>query len=285
MRTLAGAVVGVLVAAGCWLAIAGVVGAADRGGGRRQPVPWEQLWWRAGLVVGATAVGWASTGWPAAGVIAGAAAGVVPMLAGTRHRRDRLNARSDALAVWAEMLRDTIAAHAGLREAIAVTARVAPPPIRAEVQALSVRAEREPLTSALRRFAVEVADPVADLIVAALVIAADRQAHRLSELLSHIATAAREQAAMRLRVETGRARTYASSRALVAITFGLAVALLLFSPTFMEPYDTATGQIVLIGIGALFAGALWSLVLLGRPAVAPRLLAGVEHDDTEVIRR
>ena len=202
------------------------------------------------------------------------------MLVGTRRRRDRLNARSEALAAWAEMLRDTIAAHAGLHEAIAVTARVAPQPIRAEVQALAVRAEREPLTVALRRFAVEVADPVADLIVAALVIAAERQAQRLAELLSQIAAAAREQAAMRMRVETGRARTYASSQALVAITFGLAVVLLVFSPTFMEPYDSATGQVVLIAIGALFAGALWGLVLLGRPAATPRLLAGIEDDGT-----
>jgi hypothetical protein len=196
-----------------------------------------------------------------------------------------VNGRSEALAVWAEMLRDTIAAHAGLREAIAVTAQVAPLPIRAEVQTLTVRAEREPLTTALRRFAVEVADPVADLIIAALVIAADRQAHRLAELLSQIATAAREQAAMRLRVETGRARTYASSRALVAITFGLAVGLLVFSPTFMEPYDTVTGQLVLVGIGVVFAAALWSLVVLGRPAAAPRLLAGIEHDDQRVVQR
>ena len=82
---------------------------------------------------------------------------------------------------------------------------------------------------------------------------------------------------MRLRVETGRARTYASSKALVAITFGLAVTLMLFSPTFMEPYDSATGQVVMIAIGALFAGALWGLVLLGRPATAPRLLVGIER--------
>ena len=95
--------------------------------------------------LGAAVAGWVVTGWPAAGVLAGAAAGVAPMLVGTRRRRDRLNARSEALAAWAEMLRDTIAAHAGLREAIAVTARVAPVPIRAEVQALAVRAEREPL--------------------------------------------------------------------------------------------------------------------------------------------
>ena len=45
----------------------------------------------------------------------------------------------------------------------------------------------------------------------------------------------------------------------------------------MEPYDSLGGQVVLIVIGALFAGALWALVQLGRPAVPPRLLAGIEE--------
>jgi Flp pilus assembly protein TadB len=198
------------------------------------------------------------------------------MLLGVRRRRDEAMARSEAIAAWAEMLRDTISSHAGLQEAIGITAQVAPAAIRSEVQALSVRAERGSLTDALRQFAVDVDDPVADLVVASLAIAAERQAQRLSDLLSQIAVSAREQTAMRLRVETGRARTYASSKALVAITFGLAVVLMVFSPTFMEPYDTATGQLVLIGIGALFAGALWGLVQLGRPASSPRLLSGIE---------
>jgi Flp pilus assembly protein TadB len=277
MRTLAGAVTGLLFAAGVWIAMAGFRGVRQRSTVRR-PISWDQLWWRGGLVVAAAAAGWALTGWPAAGVLAGGAAAVAPLLSGTRRRRDELNAKSEALASWAEMLRDTITAHAGLREAIALTARVAPAPIRKEVQLLAVRAERESLTTALRRFAVEVADPVADLIVASLVIAAERQAQRLAELLTQIAGSAREQSAMRLRVETGRARTYASSRALVAITFGLAVILLVFSPTFMSPYDSATGQIVLMAIGALFAGALWSLVQLGRPVTPPRLLAGIEDE-------
>jgi len=277
MRTLAGAVTGLLFAAGLWIAIAGFRGVTQRSTVRR-PISWDQLWWRGGLVVAAAAAGWALTGWPAAGVLAGGAAAVAPLLSGTRRRRDELNAKSEALASWAEMLRDTITAHAGLREAIALTARVAPAPIRKEVQLLAVRAERESLTTALRRFAVEVADPVADLIVASLVIAAERQAQRLAELLTQIAGSAREQSAMRLRVETGRARTYASSRALVAITFGLAVILLVFSPTFMSPYDSATGQIVLMAIGALFAGALWALVQLGRPVTPPRLLAGIEDE-------
>jgi hypothetical protein len=91
---------------------------------------------------------------------------------------------------------------------------------------------------------------------------------------------------MQLRVETGRASTYASARALVAITFGLAALLLVFSPTFMRPYAAGTGQAVLIVIGALFAGALWSLVRLGRPAPQPRLLAGVEpQTSTEAVQR
>jgi hypothetical protein len=275
MRALAGAIVGLLAAGGLWLAIVGWAGVPES---QRRPVSirWDDVWWRAGLVVGSFVIALLITGWPAAGVLTAAAALVAPMLLGVRRRRDEAMARSEAIAAWAEMLRDTISSHAGLQEAIGITAQVAPAAIRSEVQALSVRAERGSLTDALRQFAVDVDDPVADLVVASLAIAAERQAQRLSDLLSQIAVSAREQTAMRLRVETGRARTYASSKALVAITFGLAVVLMVFSPTFMEPYDTATGQLVLIGIGALFAGALWGLVQLGRPASSPRLLSGIE---------
>ncbi len=273
MRALTGFTVGIIAAAGVWIAITGFRGVAVKETRIARSLRWEDVWWRAVIVLVAFVAGWVLTGWPAAGGVAAGCATVMPLLSGTRRNRQRIEARSDAVASWAEMLRDTISSHAGLREAIAVTARVAPVPIRAEVQSLAVRAERESLPGALRRFADEVGDPVADLVVASLVIAAERQAQRLAELLSEIAKSAREHAAMRSRVETGRARTYASSRALVAITLGLAVVLMLFSPQFMKPYDTFTGQVVMLAIGALFVGALWSLVQLGRPAAAPRLLA------------
>jgi len=270
MRTLAGAFVGLIAAVGVWTAVVGWKGVAIKPTVKRLSIP-HDLWWRAAFVLVALGLGWALTGWPAAGLLAAAAAGIAPMLRGVGRRRDEVNARSDALASWAEMLRDTISSHAGLREAIAVTARVAPIPIRTEVQRLSVRAERQSLPDALRTFASEVNDPVADLIVASMIIAAERQAQRLADLLSEIAVAARDQAAMTMRVETGRARTYASSKALVVISLGMAAVLMFFSPTFMEPYDSFTGQLVMIGIGALFAGALWGLVELGRPAASPRL--------------
>ena len=202
---------------------------------------------------------------------------MVPLLISARDARAKELAKTEALASWAEMLRDVIASHAGLQEAVAITAAEAPEPIQREVQALAIRAERGSFSLALRRFAAEVADPVADLIVAALVIADERQAHELAGMLDSVAKSARDQTAMRVRVETGRARTYASSRALVIITLGLAVGLIVFSPKFMEPFDQFGGQLVLLVIGALFVGALWGLIVLSRPASPPRLLAGVEE--------
>jgi Flp pilus assembly protein TadB len=275
MNVLIGAFVGLLASVGVWIAVAGAVGVRVRD---RAPVDvdWTRIALRAGLVALSWALSWALTGWPMAGVIGAAVAMTVPMLVSAREARAAALEKTAALATWADMLRDTMSGHAGLNQAIAVTANVAPQSIRTEVRALAVRAERQSLSTALRTFAAEVANPVADLIVAALVIADERQARDLTRLLSEIAASAREQAAMRMRVETGRARTYAQSQALVGITLSLVILLLLFSPEFLQPYDSFGGQMVLAIIGALFAGALFGLVELGRPVETPRLLAGIE---------
>jgi Flp pilus assembly protein TadB len=275
MSALTGAIIGLLASVGVWMAIAGFFGVRVS---ERQPlrVDWPRVGARAGVVVAAWLVSWVVTGWPMAGVIGGAVAMTVPMLVSAREARAGAVAKTAALASWAEMLRDTMSGHAGLNQAIAVTADVAPEPVRHQVRRLAVRAERQSLSTALRTFAAEVSDPVADLIVAALVIADERQARDLTKLLSEIASSARQQAAMRMRVETGRARTYAQSQALVAITLLLVIVLLVFSPEFLEPYDTFGGQLVLAIVGALFAAALLGLVQLGRPADTPRLLGGIE---------
>ena len=75
----------------------------------------------------------------------------------------------------------------------------------------------------------------------------------------------------------GRAQTYASARALVVITLVMVVVLLVASPDFMEPYDSLGGQFVLLVAGGLFAGAVWSLVVMSRPVPVPRVLAGIEE--------
>ena len=85
---------------------------------------------------------------------------------------------------------------------------------------------------------------------------------------------------MRQRIETGRARTYASARSMVTITMLMVVVLMLFSPDFMEPYDAAGGQLVMLIAGALFVGAVWALIQMSRPIAQPRVLAGVEEELT-----
>ncbi|MDA8289142.1 MAG: pilus assembly protein TadB, partial [Actinomycetota bacterium] len=215
----------------------------------------------------------AATGWPVGALLAGLAGWGLPgLLAGTKGRAEAL-ARIEAVAGWAEMLRDTMAGAAGLEQAIVATATVAPLAIRAEVATLAVRLEGERLAPALRGFADEVADPTMDLVVAALVLAAEHQASRLGELLGSLAQAARDQATMRLRVEAGRARSRTSVKVVVGVTAGLALGLAVLNRSYLAPYDSALGQLMLALVGAMFAGAFVWLSRMTRPSVPERFLA------------
>lgn len=269
-----GAILAVMAAAGIALIVAGFRGVSGQRPDRRLDVAAAVRRFGGALV--AFSIVTLVTRWPMAGVATAGIAIMVPLLISTRSARQRDLDRSDALAAWVEMLRDTIASHAGLQQAIALTAEVAPDPIRVDVRRLVVDVQRIGLTPGLRRFATAMSDPVADMIVAALTIAADRQARHLADLLGDIAASARERSSMRLRIETGRARTYASARWIVGLTLVMAVGLMLFSPQFMDPYDSALGQLVLGVVGSLFVGAVAGLVTLSRPAPLPRVLAGVE---------
>jgi hypothetical protein len=79
------------------------------------------------------------TGWPVGALLAGLVAAVVPGTLGRIRQEADTVARTEAVAAWTEMLRDTLAAAAGLEEAIAATATAAPEPIRPEVQRLGRR--------------------------------------------------------------------------------------------------------------------------------------------------
>jgi Flp pilus assembly protein TadB len=118
-----------------------------------------------------------------------------------------------------------------------------------------------------------VADPTCDLVVAALLLAAEHQASRLGELLGTLATTARDQATMRLRVEAGRARTRTSVKLIVGITLGLALFLAVLNHGYLTPYGSGVGQLVLLLVGGLFAAAFAWLAKMTRPAEPARFLA------------
>jgi tight adherence protein B len=108
------------------------------------------------------------TRWPVAAAGAAAVGWWWTELIGTRSAREHEVARTEAIATWTEMLRDTLAGAHGLEQAIRATQPQAPAAIRQEVAALAARIEREPLASALVEFGMDLAHPVGDLVVASL---------------------------------------------------------------------------------------------------------------------
>lgn len=268
---------GVLLGAGAGLGVVLVVlglrGAEPRRKGRRwsrRQLEGHTL--RLAVAVGAAVVVGAGTGWPVAAILAAAACLGIPQLFAESKAQARLIARVEAVAGWAEMLRDTMAGAAGLEQAIMASAPVAPLPIRQQVATLAARLERERLAPALRAFADEVADPTCDLVVAALLLAAEHQASRLGELLGTLAASARDQATMRLRVEAARARTRTSVKVIVGVTLGLALFLAVLNHGYLSPYSSPLGQFVLLVVGAFFAAAFAWMAKITRPAQPARLL-------------
>lgn len=197
---------------------------------------------------------YALTRWVVGAALVAAAAATLPRSWRNAREQRGLVDRAEAVAGWAEMLRDTMAAAAGLEQAIVTTAANAPEAIRPEVRRLAQRLDRgERLVDGLRRLADELANPAADLVVAALVTAAQRQARDLVPLLGSLARSTRAEAEMRLRIHASRARLRTATRVVVG-TLGLfAGGLVLFNPRYLAPYRSLEGQLVLLIVGAFLA--------------------------------
>ncbi|MFC9736605.1 type II secretion system F family protein [Streptomyces noursei] len=220
-----------------------------------------------GLVVGAL------TGWPVAAVLTTVAALTLPGLLGPDRAAARSTERMEALAAWTEMLRDTLSAAAGLEQAVLATADIAPAALEPEMRTLAaaVRSGRS-LPGALRAFAAEVDDPLADVVVAALVMAAEQQAGQLAPLLGELAESVREQVAMRQRIDAGRASVRTGVRVTVIVTLGMATGMVVFNRPFLDPFNTWTGQAVLAAVGGLFAASFIYLSAIGRIDEPVRLI-------------
>jgi tight adherence protein B len=222
---------------------------------------------RLAVAAGVGVIAGVVTGWVVGAVLAGLACWSLPGVLGRDPLHARRVSRIEAIATWTEMLRDILGAAAGLEQAILATAPLVPVAIRPEISEVAARlGQGERLAPCLRGLAERLADPTGDLVIASLVLACEHQARQLGELLGSLAQAARDQAAMRMRVEAGRARGRTSVRVVVGTTVGFAVAMVALDRPYLSAYDSATGQVMLLAVGALFAvGFAW----LARIAAVP----------------
>jgi Flp pilus assembly protein TadB len=218
-----------------------------------------------------------ATGWPVAFVITAMAVYGLPKL----FRRTSGSvpvAKIEAIATWTEMLQGTLAASAGLGQAIVATAPLSPPPIRDATLALSARisAGMHP-REALLLFGDQVGDPCADRVICSLLLAVTARAQRLGDLLASLAESTREEVGMRLRIETSRASVRSSVRTVLVFSVAFAGALLILAHSYLAPFGSATGQLVLGLVGILYGTGLTLMVVLARPPAPVRLIgSGVE---------
>jgi Flp pilus assembly protein TadB len=173
--------------------------------------------------------------------------------------------RLEGLTAWTEALRDTIAGAVGLEQAVPATAVNAAPVIRPSLNLLVDRLRvREPLPNALMKFADDLDDPSADLIIAALILNSRLRGPGLREVLSALSESGREELDLRRRVEGSRRSTRRSVQIVVGVTLLVSGGLILFNQTYLEPYDSTVGQLVLVAVIGLFAlGVFWLRRLAG----------------------
>jgi len=217
-----------------------------------------------------------ATGWLVAGV--GAVLLVLSWrgMSGAAGER-AATARLEALATWTESLRDTIAGAVGLEQAIPASLRAAAPSLREPLTAMVERLHtRMPMPEALRRFADDLADPGADLIVAALIINAGLRGPGLRDLLGALSRSVRDELDVRRKVTAQRRSTRRGAQIVVGISVGLALGLALFNHAYVQVYDSVTGQLVLGVVTGLYAAGIVWMRALARFPVPERLLAGSE---------
>lgn len=287
VNALVGLLVGSLLAAGLVLLVMGWKGQTPTFGTRtatRLTLSDNDKRRAAAAIVGALLVG-LITRWPTAALATAAGVWMWPKLFGAKQAGEHELERIEALATWTESLRDTIAGAISLEQAIPATLDAAPPLLYEPLAPLvGMLRARVPLPEALARFAEELDDASADLVVAALILNARLRGPGLAATLSELSVHAREELELRQRMEAGRKTLRRSANIIVGVTLVFAGGLALFARQYVEPYGSPVGQFVLAIVIAIFAiGFMWLRKLAEYQAPARFLASPEEIAQTQIL--
>ena len=219
------------------------------------------------------------TGWVIAVVVLPAAALGVPYLLAAPPTAATIR-RLEAMEEWTRNLAGVLSSGVGLEQAVTATLRSTPDAIKPEVTMLVARLRaRWDTEQALRAFADDLDDVTGDLIVANLILAAQRRNRSLANALQGVAESVTEDVTSRRKVEAGRAKPRGSARLVTMFSAGVLI-WLAFTGDYVAPYATPLGQVLLVVLlGAYAGGLLWMRKMTeGKPLsrfLGPTARAGV----------
>ncbi|MFF5069632.1 type II secretion system F family protein [Micromonospora olivasterospora] len=212
------------------------------------------------------------TGLPVVGLLVGVAVPGTPWLFSVGRTEQRAIARIEAVGEWTRRLKDVSATGQGLQQAIIGTIATVPEEIEEEVRLLAARLQAGWLArSALLAFADDIADPVCDQVVAALILHLSDRGERLGDVLGSIASAAAAEVATRREIEAKRTQPRFAVRFLTGMTL-LTLAYGLVNTEYVRPYGTPVGQLVMAVLGAAFVGLLAWVRSMSQPPRPARFL-------------
>jgi len=275
------ALAGALIVAGILGLIAGLRPVEVRAGSRPSSTRWARFGAMSRrtrlLLVGGIAAGLVAflvTGWVLALIALPVAAVGLPVLLSAPPAAARIQ-RLEAMEEWTRALSGVLTVGVGLEQALVATLRSTPEAIAPEVTRLVARLRARWVTEdAIRAFADELDDATGDLVAANLILGARRRGAGLASVLEGLAESVAADVRARRQVEADREKPRATARWVTLISAGVLV-FLAVSGTYVEPYRSPIGQVILVVLlSAYVATLVWMRQMAtGRPL--PRFL---DHD-------
>lgn len=208
-------------------------------------------------------------------VVIGAVVVLWPLVAGGGKAERAALAKLEALALWTESLRDLAQKGAGLESVIPRTMDTAPDVLAGSLRLMSRRLSvKVPLPEALSRFADEVDDASADMVVAALALAARQRRGRLSEVLTALSRSLRDELEQRTKVMRERNLVRREAAQVAGLTAVLVLAANLFTPQGLPSDGGTAAQLLPLLLAVAYVFVFARVRRLAEPEREPRFLSG-----------
>ena len=210
-------------------------------------------------------------GWVVVSLLAGILGSLIPLVYYTRRHDRRRAVVQEALAEGIAQLRDAIRTGLSMQEALIGLARTGPDVLRPEFSVLARDLRFMSFEEALGRLRDRMADPVLDVVAAALLLNDRLGGRNVSQVLDRLVQATRAEIRVQQELRAHQARTVLSARIVAAMPLVVLALIRQVNPRYLSIFDDWSGQLILAGcvvsVMVGYAGMLWTSRLPGERRV------------------